>query len=117
MPISSKHLRANQRTVTEDYGDDGTLTITWRPGELTIDEEAKLQTALGNSRLLAGISQMLLKCVISWDLTDGDGVTIPLTVDGLRPLEGSVITEVWRILRADRDGGAPGEGARPSDGG
>lgn len=114
MPVSITHLRKNERTVTKDYGEHGSLTITWRPGELTPHDEASISDAVEQGRMSTATAEALLRIVVAWDLLDDEGETIPLTSDALAALPSSVLDEVWTIVRNDQSDPKEGE---PSDAG
>lgn len=104
--------------------DDVTLNVVYKPKALTpetIDSFANIAEKLGGSRegiesianqdifkqlqAMSSISSMpviqIVSLVAEWDLTDDDGVTIPITVEDVRKLPVEFLKQVVSAINTD----------------
>ncbi len=64
---------------------DDTVKLVYRPGVLTPVEVDAVDSAPAGERL-AAVAELLAKCLVSWDLTDG-GKMYPLTAAAIEQLD------------------------------
>jgi hypothetical protein len=78
-------LQERTRSVVVEVGPepDDTVKLVYRPGVLTPVELDAVDSAPAGERLAA---ELLAKCLVSWDLTDG-GKMYPLTAAAIEQLD------------------------------
>lgn len=121
MKLSAAVSPARPVTVHFD-GDD--LHVEYRPTSYTPAEVVALQeatpttgkrmSAAAQREALDRTIETMLRLIVSWDLEDEDGRTIPLTREALRDVPLNVFHEVQRAIAEDQ---AAGEAGEPSDAG
>lgn len=93
MPVSVGQIASNTAEVKVPVGDDF-VTVKYAPGQITeetfqqLSSLSKLQNVSEDnisdiSSIFQSLNEMLVDLIKSWDLTEEDGTTVPLTVERL----------------------------------
>jgi hypothetical protein len=103
--LSVRDLAKETRELAVPLSDDVTITVTYRPKYYTLAFEDDLIETTG---LATRNAMTLCEMVVAWDLTDLDGITIPLTVEAIKET-GISNDVVIRIIDAIADDARPKE--------
>lgn len=123
MPLRVSHLVANQADIHLDFGDDGDLTITYRPA--LVNERTLAMLSIGDISDAEQLADMmhrfngeLCRLIVRWDLTDDSDVVIPLTPDALSELplvlRITILTEIAKDLRVGELNGTTSKAPSPA---
>jgi len=100
MPVSITHLVRDRRTVTVPVGDEH-LTITYRPGGVTAETEARLRQYADDQRGGAALVALLTDCLVEWDLLDEAGKPLPINAKVLSSLPTLFLNQVVQTITED----------------
>lgn len=89
MPITLADLKKGRRTISVALP-EGTVTMTYRSGEVT----------LASFEELATITRMVANWVESWDLMDGDEM-YPISEESVARLPQSFVCAIWDAIGED----------------
>lgn len=98
MPLNLAALAYDTTAVTVDFGDAGTLNLTWSAGKLTPALQSELVHARDNSDAMA-IARTLATLIVTWDV-ETDGVAAPITEAFLGSLPVKVLGDVFAAMSA-----------------
>src|SRR5262245_45903726 len=121
MPIPLAALTADRRTLRIPFGDDQ-LTITYTPSAVNAVQEARELAEREQGRHLLAQARSLAESIISWDVVDEHGETLPVTEEVLCALGLAITSKLTRAIteylvpnrlpRADsRNGSSPTDGS------
>lgn len=96
-------LRREHGEVRISCEPDDDLVVSYRKSFITESLAARVERIDGmpTSEKVRTISEMLRQAVISWNLTDDDGLVIPLTAEALADTDTSVLLLVWNAIHED----------------
>lgn len=108
MPLNLHNLSSNRATVRVDFGDDGDVSIVYRPGNVTEklirdvqgmpDGSAAAQADALTS--LAANNSLLRHLIVSWDL-EWDGVPVPVTAEAIAEVPADICGHLLRAIVED----------------
>lgn len=110
MAVRLSRIKGDTRTVTLNFGEEGDLTVTYRPGVMTPAREEQLVIDEREGRGVRAVVSLLAEMVVDWDLLDDDGQPIARDVDVLMSsLPADVLVMLLdAIKRVDSPGEANG---------
>lgn len=107
MAVRLSQIKGETRTVRIDFGDEGDLNITFRPGGITPAREEELQVEEAEGRGLRALIGLLCEVIVEWDLLDENGAPFPLDVEALMQ---SIPADLFQqVFLAIGEAAAPGE--------
>lgn len=121
MPATLSHLSSNKRTLVHEFEDGATVTIVYRPGNVTPRQFHHVQalqslqmdelTLDEQSELMDEMTHMLADTLVSWDMLNDEGQPIAPTYEGLQDVnyEAQQIIYEW-IVEDQQVGKANGTG-------
>jgi hypothetical protein len=101
MPQASRAEKPLKSVKREFFDTGETLTVEYWPDRWTPRVERAFAENYNNNRPTNAVVEMLCELVESWDLTDDDGVVLPLTVEGLDDVSASVLSFVMVMVQED----------------
>lgn len=93
-------LRANVRRLDVDYF-GSTVSITYRPGELTPETEDALREAREQNRTTDALIELMVRALVGWDVTDDDGEPLPIAAETLRPFPTALLLHIMAAIQDD----------------
>jgi len=109
MPLSFAKMVTNLATVTMDFGDTGSLNITYHPALITQDrmligstfDDAKTTQATKDA--LAALDTAIVDVVASWDFYEDaeETILVPLTVERISQLPMVLRGEIYGAIVRD----------------
>lgn len=99
MPKLAQILAETAILAVEKYD----LTVTYRPGATTPEEQDRALELAENSREGAAMAKALSTLLVEWDLYDDEGEVYPVTEEALRQLPNQFLADVFRsVLETQR---------------
>lgn len=94
MPVSARSLaERSTATATVDYGDLGTLEVTYYPGKFSYGFLQRLSGVKTNDEFDRALVEFC-SVVTSWDLLDDKGKPLPVTTETASDQGLDVITDI-----------------------
>jgi len=97
------------RTVTMAVGED-VVTLTYRPSGITPETEDRLEAFVKEQKVGQSMIALLLDTLVSWDITDDKGKTLPINDAQLRKLPLALLGQMVRTITEDMRPNAPSGG-------
>lgn len=79
--------------VVLDFGDEGSLTLTFDPSKLTVGRVKRLSRA-GRENDFGAVAEEFFDILIDWDLLDDEGNTMPFTEETVDALGIDVFVQI-----------------------
>lgn len=99
MPVTFADLLANRRTVQVEWLAN-TITVTYQPAAYTI--------GLAERVFSTPYVELIPALVVEWDLTDDDGVMVPVTAENVERLPTRLSKEIVLEIVKDNNQGEVG---------
>lgn len=100
MPIRLSALTADRRPLKIEFGDD-TLNLVYRPSTINAVQEAReLEDKAAGKHVMAQ-ARTLVEAIISWDIQDDDGQSLPVSEEVMASLGLDVTLKINRAIIQD----------------
>jgi hypothetical protein len=99
--VSSYTKKTRELTIPFEDDDDEPLHVTYRPRGLTTRILAQVHAAQKDENVASMLYATVPSVLESWDLTNEDGVPIPITEDDLADLPSTLLLHVLNAVSED----------------